>query len=224
MKSQRFITCHSYQQGEILMLMKVAQQFGFRVNTFTHVLEGYKIADKLAAAGATGSTFSDWWAYKYEVIDAVPYNSALMAAKGVNVCVNSDDAEMGRRLNQEAAKGVKYGGMSEEEALKMVTLNPAKALRIDEWVGSLDRGKEADVVVWSDHPLSIYAHAEKTYVDGKLVFDVGLDQAARTWIQAERRRLVTKMSKAKDKGKGKVPGAPAPKNFHCDTLDDDRHE
>ena len=152
-----FITCHSYVQSEINMLMHVADSMGFYVNTFTHILEGYKLADKMAKHGAGGSTFSDWWAYKYEVNDAIPHNAKLMADQGVVVAINSDDAEMGRRLNQEAAKCVKYGGMSQEEALKTVTLNPAKLLHIDDKVGSLKVGKDADVVIWSDNPLSIYA-------------------------------------------------------------------
>ncbi|MFM9006965.1 MAG: amidohydrolase family protein, partial [Bacteroidota bacterium] len=149
LNSKLFITCHSYQQGEINMLMHVADTFGFRVNTFTHILEGYKVADKMKRHGAGGSSFADWWAYKYEVIDAIPYNGALMHRCGVLTAFNSDDAEMARRLNQEAAKAVKYGGLSEEEALCFVTLNPAKLLRIDQRVGSIKAGKDADLVVWN---------------------------------------------------------------------------
>ncbi len=133
--SKRFITCHSYVQSEINMLMHVADSFHFKVNTFTHILEGYKVADKMKVHGVSASTFADWWAYKMEVMEAIPYNAALLTKMGVNSCINSDDAEMGRRLNQEAAKSMKYGGLSETEALKLVTLNPAKALRIDDKVG-----------------------------------------------------------------------------------------
>src|SRR5204863_992674 len=157
MNGKRFITCHSYVQPEITYTMRVAEKFGFRVNTFTHILEGYKVADKMKAHGANASTFSDWWAYKLEVEDAIAYNAAIMNKVGVNVCINSDDAEMARRLNQEAAKSVKYGGMSEDDAFKMVTINPAKALHVDDKVGSIKAGKDADLVLWSDNPLSIYA-------------------------------------------------------------------
>lgn len=219
LEGQRFVTCHSYVQSEITMLIRLAESFGFRLNTFTHVLEGYKIADKLAAHGANASTFSDWWAYKYEVIDAIPYNAALLHSQGVNVCINSDDAEMGRRLNQEAAKAVKYGGVSEEDALKMVTLNPAKALHIDDRVGSIAPGKDADLVLWSDHPLSVYAKALRTYIDGRLYFDAQRDQQLRQVITQERRRLVKKMLKGGGKGQ---PGAGSEKKlYHCDTVDQD---
>lgn len=222
--SKRFVTCHSYVQSEITMLMRVAESFGFRINTFTHVLEGYKVADKIAAHGATGSTFSDWWAYKYEVIDAIPHNAAIMNEAGVNVCINSDDAEMARRLNQEAAKAVKYGGMSEEDALKLVTLNPAKALRIDDRVGSIANGKDADVVLWSDHPLSIYATAEKTWVDGIRYFDQDQDLMKRKFIAEERMRLTKKMMKDGKKG-GMTPAKEAKKHYHCDTFESDyNHE
>src|ERR1700709_2302037 len=137
LRGKRFITCHSYVQSEISMLFKAAERKGVRVNTFTHILEGYKVADKMKAHGANASTFSDWWNYKMEVVDAIPYNAALMQQQGLNVAINSDDAEMARRLNQEASKSVKYGGMSEEDALKMVTLNPAKMLHVDNQVGSI---------------------------------------------------------------------------------------
>ncbi|HMD01117.1 MAG TPA: amidohydrolase family protein, partial [Ferruginibacter sp.] len=171
LNKKRFITCHSYVQSEITALMRVADKFGFRVNTFTHILEGYKVADKMKAHGANASTFSDWWAYKMEVVDAIPYNPYIMQKVGLNVAINSDDAEMARRLNQEAAKSVKYAGMDEEDALKMVTLNPATMLHVADKTGSIKVGKDADLVLWSDHPLSIYAKAEKTMVDGIIYFD-----------------------------------------------------
>jgi imidazolonepropionase-like amidohydrolase len=221
-KRERFITCHSYQQGEINMLMKVAERFGFRVNTFTHILEGYKVADKMAAHGAGGSSFSDWWAYKYEVIDAIPYNGVLLHSQGVTTAFNSDDAEMARRLNQEAAKAVMYGDLSEEEALKFVTLNPAKLLHIDHRTGSIKEGKDADLVIWSDHPLSVYAKAEKTFVDGIKFFDRQEDLEKREWIRKERARLVKKSISAKEKGgKMRPPRGKRQHLYHCDDLMDE---
>lgn len=219
LQSQRFITCHSYVQSELNMLMKLAERNGFIVNTFTHVLEGFKVADKIAKHGAYASTFSDWWAYKYEVIDAIPYNSALMAENGVTVCVNSDDAEMGRRLNQEAAKAVKYGGMSEEEALKLVTLNPAKALHVDDRVGSIEKGKDADLVLWTEHPLSIYASSQKTWVDGRLYFDREKDQAMHGSVLRERSRLISKLLEDKSPDKQAIPKGDSEKLYHCDDLE-----
>ena len=164
---KRLITCHSYIQSEVTMLMHIADSLGFQINTFTHILEGFKVADKLKAHGANASTFSDWWAYKYEVNDAIPYNASLLLKMVVNTSINSDDAEMGRRLNQEAAKLVKYGGTSQEEAWKSVTLNPAKMLHIDQHVGSLRKNKDADIVIWSNNPLSMYSIVEQTYIDGR---------------------------------------------------------
>jgi len=193
MNKKRFITCHSYVQSEITALMRVAEKFGFRVNTFTHILEGYKVADKIKEHGANVSTFSDWWTYKMEVTDAIAYNATIMQRMGLNVCINSDDPEMARRLNQEAAKSVKYGGMSEEDALKMVTINPAKALHVDDRVGSIKVGKDADLVLWSDHPLSIYAKPLKTIVDGIVYYDVERDIMLRKNIIQERNRLIQKM-------------------------------
>jgi imidazolonepropionase-like amidohydrolase len=209
MEKKRFITCHSYVQSEITALMRVADKFGFRVNTFTHILEGYKVADKIKEHGANVSTFSDWWAYKMEVEDAIAYNASIMQQMGLNVCINSDDAEQARRLNQEAAKSVKYGGMSEEEAFKMVTLNPAKALHVADRVGSIKEGKDADLVLWSDHPLSIYAKALKTIVDGVVYYDVQRDSILRINISAERNRLVQKMLNDKKAGSPVQPAVPS---------------
>lgn len=214
MNKKRFITCHSYVQSEILSTMRVAEKFGFRVNTFTHILEGYKVADKMKAHGANASTFSDWWAYKVEVTDAMPYNAYIMNKVGLNVAINSDDAEMARRLNQEAAKSVKYGGLSEEEALKMVTINPAKMLHVDDKVGSIKVGKDADLVLWSDHPLSIYAKAEKTLVDGTIYFDREKDAAMRQQVKAERTRLISKMVGEKRGGRPTMPAMPSYKYVH----------
>jgi imidazolonepropionase-like amidohydrolase len=220
LNGERFISCHSYVQSEINMLLKVAEKFNFRINTFTHILEGYKVADKMAAHGVGGSTFSDWWAYKYEVNDAIPYNAAIMHNAGVTVAINSDDREMSRRLNQEAAKTIKYGGMSELEAWKTVTINPAKLLHIDDKVGSIKAGKDADVVLWSHHPMSIYAKAEKTIVDGKIFFDRNEDLKKRKAIKQEKSKLITMMLNEKMKGgKTKAPMKRGDINFHCDTLE-----
>lgn len=219
LNKKRFISCHSYVQSEINMLMKVAEQFNFRVNTFTHILEGYKVADKMKQHGVAASSFSDWWNYKWEVRYAIPYNAAILHNAGVVTAINSDDAEMGRRLNQEAAKSVKYGGMSEEDALKMVTLNPAKMLHLDGQMGSIKVGKSADLVLWSDHPLSVYAKAEKTIIDGKVYFDIEVDRQRNREIEVERARLVQKMIGVK---KGGAPTQrPEPRqrvNFHCDDV------
>jgi len=198
--NKRFITCHSYVQSEILGSMEVADKMGYHYNTFTHILEGYKVAKEMLAHGANASTFSDWWAYKMEVEDAIPYNAAIMQKVGLNVAINSDDAEMARRLNQEAAKIVKYGGVTEEQALKMVTLNPAKMLHVEDKVGSLKAGKDGDVVVWSDHPLSIYAKALYTIVDGTVYFDREKDEQMQKQIDSERNRLVKKMVAEKQRG------------------------
>ncbi len=200
LENKRFITCHSYVQSEITGALRVAEQMGYKVNTFTHILEGYKVADKMKEHGANASTFSDWWAYKMEVQDAIPYNAAIMQRVGLNVAINSDDAEMARRLNQEAAKIVKYGGVSEEEALKMVTLNPAKMLHVEDKVGSLKAGKDGDIVVWSDNPLSIYAKSLYTVVDGTIYFDRAKDEQMQKQLDAERNRLVKKMVGEKRSG------------------------
>lgn len=221
LESRRFITCHSYVQSEITMLMRVAEQFKFRVNTFTHILEGYKVADKMAKHGAGGSTFSDWWGYKYEVYEAIPYNAKMMADRGVVVAINSDDAEMARRLNQEAAKSVLYGGMKEEDAWKMVTLNPAKLLHVDDRVGSLKVGKDADVVLWNDNPLSVYARAEKTWVDGILFFDRQQDVMQQNWVRQERARLIQKLQNVKKGTSGGEKPTPPKKHYHCDDMLDE---
>ena len=217
LNSERFITCHSYVQSEINMLMHVADSMDFTVNTFTHILEGYKVSNKMKEHGAGASTFSDWWAYKFEVNDAIPYNACLLNNAGVLTAINSDDAEMGRRLNQEAAKAVKYGGCSEEEAWKMVTLNPAKLLHLDKNMGSIKIGKDADIVLWNDNPLSVYAVVQQTYVDGKLMFDIQNDKKLRTRDLDERMRINKLMSLDKNK-KVAPPKKKKEKHYHCDTL------
>jgi len=168
---KRWIHCHSYRQDEILALLRTLEEFDITIGTLQHILEGYKVADAMAKHGAMGSSFSDWWAYKFEVYDAIPYNGAIMHRAGVVVSFNSDDRELARHLNQEAAKAMKYGGVSAEEALKFVTLNPARQLRIDQHVGSLEAGKQADLVVWSAPPLSTFAACEQTWIDGRKYFD-----------------------------------------------------
>ncbi|RYY59419.1 MAG: amidohydrolase [Chitinophagaceae bacterium] len=208
LENKRFITCHSYVQSEIMSSIEVANRMGYKYNTFTHILEGYKVADQMLKHGANASTFSDWWAYKMEVEDAIPYNAAIMQKVGLNVAINSDDAEMARRLNQEAAKIVKYGGVTEEEALKMVTLNPAKMLHVDDKVGSLKAGKDADVVLWSDNPLSIYAKSLYTIVDGTVYFDREKDAEMQKQVDIERNRLVRKLNGEKRSGAPMVPAQP----------------
>ncbi len=221
LEKKRFITCHSYVQSEINMAMEVANRMGYTVNTFTHILEGYKVADKMFKHGSFASTFSDWWAYKMEVEDAIPYNAAIMQKVGLTVAINSDDAEMARRLNQEAAKIVKYGGVTEEEALKMVTLNPAKMLHVDDKVGSLKPGKDGDVVLWSDNPLSIYAKSLYTIVDGTVYFDRQKDEQMQKDVDGERLRLVRKMNGEKRSGAPTIPAQPTYQIMH--TCSDHGH-
>jgi imidazolonepropionase-like amidohydrolase len=220
LNKKRFITCHSYVQSEINMLMHVADSFGFKVNTFTHILEGYKVADKMKAHGVSASTFSDWWAYKNEVMEAIPFNAAILTKMGVNTSINSDDAEMARRLNQEAAKGIKYGGLTETQALKMVTLNPAKMLHIDDKVGSIKVGKVADLVLWTDNPLSIYAKVDKTIIDGQIYFDRSEDVKLQEYIKTERARLIAKLLNEKQKGGKTVKHqTKRPRLDHCNTIE-----
>jgi imidazolonepropionase-like amidohydrolase len=219
LNGERFISCHSYVQSEINMMMKVAEHFGFTLNTFTHILEGYKVADKMAKHGAGAGSFSDWWAYKYEVKDAIPHNAAIMQSQGVTVAINSDDREMMRRLNQEAAKTIKYGGMTELEAWKMVTINPAKLLHLDDRVGSIKEGKDADLVLWNGHPMSIYTKAEKTMIEGTTYFDLEKDQQQREAIKKERNDLINMMLSEKEKGgKTQGPKQSVKRHFTCESL------
>jgi len=199
LEGKRYVHSHCYREDEILMLLRVAKEFGFKVRTFQHVLEGYKVADEIAAAGAGASTFSDWWAYKVEAYDAIPYNAALMTRRGVVVSINSDDAEEATHLNQEAAKSIKFGGLSHDEALKLVTLNPAIQLGIDKRVGSIDPGKDADLVIYNHDPLSAYAVVQKTLVDGRVYFDRQRDIAGRAAREKEKRELLEKEKKSAEK-------------------------
>ena len=211
LQGKRYVHAHSYRQDEILMLIRVANEFGFKVRTFQHVLEGYKIADEIAASGAGGSTFSDWWAYKMEAFDAIPYNAALMAERGVVVSINSDDGEEARHLNQEAAKTIKYGGASPEEALKMITINPAIQLGIDNRVGSIEVGKDADLAIYNHDPLSVYAVAQKVLIDGHVYFDRSQDLAQRAALEKEKQTLLDKeKKKAEDEKKADENSAKAP--------------
>jgi N-acetylglucosamine-6-phosphate deacetylase len=189
---KRLIHCHSYRQDEILALLRTCEQFNVKIATLQHILEGYKVADAISKHGAGGSTFSDWWAYKFEVYDAIPYNGQLMRDAGIVVSFNSDDSELARRLNLEAAKAMKYGNVPEEEALKFVTLNPAKQLRIDDRVGSIERGKDADLVIWSGSPLSTLGRCEQTWIDGQRFFDREEDQKLRQRDADRRAKLVQK--------------------------------
>src|SRR5579863_6875853 len=199
MEGKRYVHAHCYREDEILMLLRVAKEFGFKVRTLQHVLEGYKVADELAAAGVGASTFSDWWAYKAEAFDAIPYNAALMTRRGVIVSVNSDDAEEATHLNQEAAKSIKFGGLSHDEALKLVTINPALQLGIDKRVGSIDTGKDADLVIYNHDPLSAYAVVQQTLIDGRVYFDRQHDLAARPNLEKEKKALMEKEKKAAEK-------------------------
>lgn len=192
LRGDRDVHIHSYRQDEILMFARLAQRLNLKVAAFQHILEGYKVSDAMVDINAGGSTFSDWWAYKFEVYDAIPYNGAMMHRAGVLTSFNSDDAELATRMNTEAAKAVKYGGLSEEEALNFVTINPAIQLGIEERVGSLEVGKDADFVIWNEHPLSTFASAEQTWVDGIKRFDKNEHEQRVLADKQERDRLVQK--------------------------------
>jgi imidazolonepropionase-like amidohydrolase len=206
LEGKRLVHAHSYRGEEILQLLRLAEEMGFKVATLQHVLEGYRVADEIKAHGAGASTFSDWWAYKIEVVDATPYNAALMTQRGVVVSINSDSAEEDRHLNQEAAKTMKYGGLSEVEALKLVTLNPAQQLRIDKRVGSIDVGKDADLVIYNTHPLSVYAVPQRVLIDGLVYFDRQKDIEQRPALEQEKKTLADKAkSGAPRRGPGRPP-------------------
>lgn len=211
---KRFIHCHSYVQSEILMMTRIARDFGFKLGTFQHVLEGYKVADDIAAYAGGGSCFSDWWAYKFEVYDAIPYNGALMRNAGVLVSFNSDSDELARRMNWEAAKAVKYGNVPEQEALKFVTLNPAKQLKIEQYVGSLEPGKHADFTIWSGDPLSTYSICEQTWIEGRKYFDRAEDLKMREDVIKEREMLIQRVLAASKDGKKEMGGGRRPVGSH----------
>ena len=209
LEGTRYVHAHSYRADEILQLMRAAEEFDFRIHVFQHVLEGYRVADEMAEHGAHASTFSDWWAYKMEAYEAIPYNAAIMTRRGVNVSINSDSGEEGRHLNQEAAKTMKWGGLSEAEALATVTINPAIQLMIDDRVGSLEAGKDADIVLWENYPLSSYAKVRTTYIEGEVMFDIDADMAMRAEIEAEKAELREMLGEAddpEDSGNERDPG------------------
>jgi len=201
LRGERLAFVHGYRADEMLASLRLAEEFGFKIASFEHCLEGYRIAKEIAAHGALVSTFSDWWAYKVEAFDAIPYNAAICVRKGALVALNSDGAEESRHLNQEAAKTMKYGGLTEQEALALITINPAKALRIDSRVGSIDVGKDADLGIWNRHPLSIYAVPQKVLIDGEVYFDVQKDLETRKKMEAERKTL-----EARDQKSATPPG------------------
>lgn len=219
-RGERLIHCHSYRADEILMMIRLMESFGVKVGTFQHVLEGYKVADEIAAHGAGGSTFADWWGYKYEVIDAIPYNAALMRERGVLVSINSDSPDLSRRLYTEAAKTVKFGGTPEVEALKFVTINPAKQLRIDKRVGSLEPGKDADFVIWSKSPLDSTTVCLQTWIEGKKYFDRSLEPRRVKALEDERAALIEKAKKIlKSAGDASKPDDAGKKKFFKRSLE-----
>jgi hypothetical protein len=220
LEGKRLVHAHSYRADEILMLINLADEFGFKVKTFQHVLEGYKVAAEIARHGAGASTFTDFWGYKMEAYDAIAHNAAIMARKGVVTSVNSDSDERARRLNIEAAKTMRYGGLTEEEALKLITLNPAIQLGIDRRVGSIEVGKDADLAVWNAHPFSVYARVEQTFVDGELLFDRQTDIARRQQLEAERKALEQAESN-RPPSAGATPPRTPPSVRRAYTHDDD---
>jgi imidazolonepropionase-like amidohydrolase len=205
LKGKIDVHSHCYRADEIMMLLNVADEQGFKIRELQHVLEGYKVAKEIAAHGVGGGTFIDWWGFKAEAYDAIPYNVALMTNAGVLTSVNSDSAELARHLNQDAAKAMKYGGLSEEEALKLCTLNGAKQLRLDHRLGSIDVGKDADIVIWTGHPFSTYARVETTLVDGEILFDRTRDLASRKQLAQEKNDRLKKEADDEAKNK-KKPG------------------
>jgi len=216
-QAKRLIHCHSYRQDEILVFLRTMESFGVKVGTLQHVLEGYKVADEIARHGAGASTFSDWWAYKFEVYDAIPYAGAIMHDRGCVVSFNSDSPDHARRLNLEAAKAVKYGGISEAEALKFVTLNPAKQLGVDQWIGSLEVGKDADLALWTGNPLDYRSKCEQTWIDGVLYHELNKTREREKRRIKERDALVAKAKSSLDEGKEDKASAKSREKFfrHC---------
>jgi N-acetylglucosamine-6-phosphate deacetylase len=219
LQGKRLIHCHAYRQDEMLSLLRLMQGFGVQIATYQHVLEGYKIADELAAAHVGGSSFSDWWAYKFEVFDAIPFNGTLMHDRGMVVSFNSDSSDLARRLYLEAAKAVKYGGTSETEALKFVTLNPAQQLHIDKWVGSLEPGKDADFAIWSKSPLDSGTVCLQTWIDGKKYFDRTLDDDRTARLKKEREDLIAKAKKLSKPASGGDKSGDDAKTFFQRSLE-----
>ncbi len=207
LEGRRMAHVHCYRADEILAALRLAQEFKFRIAALIHVLEGYKVAREIAAAGAGASTFTDWWAYKVEAYDAIPYNAALMARQGVLVSLNSDSAELMRHMNQEAAKAIKYGGLSEDEALALITINPARQLGVDRRVGSIEPGKDADLVFFDKHPLSNYAKVLRVMIEGEVYFDRDTDMSRRAEIEARKKVL---LERAREREKKQAPARRRP--------------
>lgn len=231
LEGKRWIHCHSYRQDEILAFIRACEDFGVTIGSLQHILEGYKVADAIARHGATASCFSDWWAFKLEVYDAIPYAGALMHDAGVVVSFNSDDAEMARRLHSEAAKATKYGGVPPGEAIKFITLNPAKQLRIEDRVGSIEVGKDADLAVWSAPPMSMFAVCEQTWIDGRKYFDRQEDRALRARDAERRQALIQKILASGEAMSAEDDSAPPrerdlwPKeDLYCGHGEHDHHE
>ena len=200
LEGKRYVHAHCYRSDEILMLLRVADEMGFKIRTLQHALEAYKVAREIAEHGASVSTFSDWWSYKIEAYDATPYNVAILTRKGVLVSVNSDSDELQRHLNLEAAKSMRYGGLSEAEALALVTINPAKQLAIDDKVGSIEAGKSADLALFDGHPLSNYSKALRVWIDGHEYFDRDKDLETRPDFERKKKAL-----EDKDNGGPRLP-------------------
>ncbi len=219
-RGERLIHCHSYRQDEVVAFLRVMERFGVRVATLQHILEGYKIADEIAKHGAGASAFADWWAYKFEVYDAIPYAGSIMRERGVNVSFNSDDSDLARRMNLEAAKAVKYGGTSEEEALKFVTINPARQLGIDRMVGSLEVGKDGDFAVWSGSPLATSSVCLETWIDGKQYFERDAARRRGEARNAERLTLIEKAKKLATEPDDDPAAAKAQEKFFFRALED----
>ena len=224
LEGKRLVHAHCYRADEIVMLLNLADEFGFKIKTLQHVLEGYKVAPEIARHGAAASLFVDNWGYKMEAYDAIPYAAAILTRAGVNVSLNSDSNERARRLNIEAAKAVKYGGVTEEEALRMITLNPARQLAVDARTGSIDIGKDADFAIWNEHPFSTYARCEMTFIDGEVFFDRAQELAQRPQREEERRTLEAAEAN-RAPSQGTPPGVPrdARRPAHGETCLDDHH-
>lgn len=222
LRSERFVHAHSYVQSEILMLLRLAEEFDFTITAFTHILEGYKVASEMAKHGAGGSTFADWWGFKFEVYDAIPFNACLMMEKGVLTSVNSDSNDLQRRLNTEAGKSVRYCDMDPHEALKMITINPAKQLKVEQYVGSITEGKHADFVIWNNNPLSAYARVEQTWINARKFFDYEADLERRQAVVAEKQQLIQKVLAAGDAAKQGAANGYKPKQptWHCEDQHD----
>ena len=221
LEGKRLVHAHCYRADEILMLINLANEFGFKIRTFQHVLEGYKVAKEIAEHGAGASTFADFWGYKIEAYDAIAYNTAILVRHGVNTSVNSDSDERARRLNIEAAKAMRYGDLTETEALKLITMNPAWQLGIQDRVGSIDVGKDADLAIWNAHPFSVYARVDTTFVDGEIFFDRQQDLARRAELEKERTTL-EQAEPNRPSQRGPAPGAP--RGRRPADLDDDMWE